>query len=150
MLEAQRLLHEQYGVASEVWSVTSYQQLSREALDVERWNRHHPNETPRVAYAQRCFGDPGSLVVAASDYMKILPHSIRPWIGGSLVALGTDGFGRSDARAGAARVLRVDARHVAWATIEALARDGRLDRKIVPRAAKELEIDPDRPDPTRL
>jgi len=150
VLEAQRTLHEKYGVASEVWSVTSYQQLSREALDVERWNRLHPTETPRVAYAQRCFGDPAALVVAASDYMKVLPHSIRPWIGGSLVALGTDGFGRSDARPALRDYFGIDARHVTWATIEALAREGRVDRKLVPRAAKDLEIDRDRPDPTRL
>jgi len=150
VLEAQRLLHDRYGVASEAWSVTSYQQLSREALDVERWNRLHPAETPRVAYAQRCFGDPASLVVAASDYMKVLPNSIRPWIGGSLVALGTDGFGRSDTRAALREYFGIDARQVAWAAIQALARDGRVDRKLVPRAAKELEIDPERPDPTRL
>ena len=88
------MLAEQYGVAADLWSVTSYNELRRDALGVERWNRLHPAETPRKPYLLEALGDIDMPIVAASDYMKIVPDQIAPWLPGRLTSLGTDGFGR--------------------------------------------------------
>lgn len=148
VLEAHRILEQDYGIDSEVWSVTSYQQLFRDGLEVARWNRLHPDEEPRTAYVSRCFGrDDDGLVVAASDYVKALPYSIRSWVNGAFVGLGTDGFGRSDGRAALRDYFEVDARHVVYATLESLAREKRIERKVFDEARAKLSIDPDKPDP---
>ncbi len=151
VLRAQALLANDWGVESETWAATSYQQLHREALAVERRNRLHPEREPDVSHVEKCLGRAAdTLVVAASDYTKTLPCSIRAWTPGTLVSLGTDGFGRSDGRAELRDYFEVDARHIAWATLEALARQERIDRKTLKRAAKKLEIDPEKPDPTAI
>ena len=145
--EAQRMLRETFDVDCEVWGAPSYQQLHREGLEVERWNLLHPGSEARLPHARRCFGDdPKSLVVAASDYVKALPHTIRDWVPGRFVALGTDGFGRSEGRAALRDWFEVDARHVAWATLSALHRDDRFDKRRLTAARKKLEIDPDKAD----
>ena len=141
----------EFGVDSEVWAVTSYQQLHREALAVERENRLRGAAQPRASHVEQCLGsDPETLVVAASDYTKALPCSIRAWTPGRLVSLGTDGFGRSDGRAALRDYFEVDARHVVWATLDALERRGDIDRKTLERAMKRLEVDPRKPDPTEI
>jgi len=146
VLEAQRILHDDYGLDSEAWSVTSYQQLFREALEVARWNRLHPGSEPRVAHLTRCFGaDDAGLVVAASDYVKALPYSLRDWIRGDFVGLGTDGFGRSESRASLREYFEVDARHIAWAVIESRVRRGAAGRDLAERAMRELDIRSDKP-----
>jgi pyruvate dehydrogenase E1 component len=152
VLKAQQMLKDDYGVASEVWSVTSYQQLLREALEVARWNRLHPGEKPRTAYVSQCFAGVGEdgLVLAASDYLKALPYSLRSWIDGDFVGLGTDGFGRSESRSSLREYFEVDARHVAWAALENRARVGAVDRDVLRKAAKDLQIDPDKSDPVRF
>jgi pyruvate dehydrogenase E1 component len=151
VLEAQRLLHDDYGIASEAWSVTSYQQLFREAVAVARWNRLHPQEPARVAHVTRCFGgDDAWLVVAASDYLKALPYSLRDWIRGDFVGLGTDGFGRSESRSDLRDYFEVDARHIAWAVLESRVRRGGAGPELLERAMRELEIDPEKTAPTRL
>ena len=148
VLKAQQMLKDDYGIASEVWSVTSYQQLLREALEVARWNRLHPSEKPRTAYVSQCFaGDDDGLVVAASDYLKSLSYSLRSWIGGDFVGLGTDGFGRSERRSSLRDYFEVDARHVAWAVLESRARNGAVDRDVLEKAAVDLGIDPSKPNP---
>ena len=149
VLRAQELLKDDYGVESEVWAATSYQQLHREGLEIERWNRMHPDEKPKVAYAERCLGsDPETVVVAASDYTKTLPCSIRQWIPGAFVGLGTDGFGRSDGRTALRDHFEVDARHVVHATLAALARKGKFTIQRLKQAMRQLEIDPDKANPT--
>jgi pyruvate dehydrogenase E1 component len=150
VLAAQELLANDYGIKSEAWSVTSYQQLHREGLEVERWNRLHPGEEPRVPYARQCLGaDDETLVVATSDYTKALPLSIRQWAPANFVALGTDGFGRSEGRAALREYFEVDARHVAYATLEALARKGQISAEQLRDAARKLHIDPNKSDPTK-
>jgi pyruvate dehydrogenase E1 component len=150
VIRAQQLLADDYGVQAEVWAVTSYQQLHREALDVERWNRLNSGSKPRTPYVRRCLGDDErALVVAASDYVKALPYSIRAWAPGAFVGLGCDGFGRSESRSALRDYFEVDARHVAFATLAALQRRGELDAKTLERARSRLAIDPDKPDPTR-
>ena len=138
------------GIGLATWSATNYQQLHREGLEVERWNRLNPGEKPRTAYVRQCLGgDDETLVVAASDYTKALPLSIRQWAPANFVALGTDGFGCSEGRAALREHFEVDARHVAYATLEALARMGRISAEQLRDAAKKLHIDPNKPAPTQ-
>ena len=147
VLRAQDILAERYGVGSEVWSATSYKELRRDALSVERHALRHPGARPRRSYLERVLGGAEGPFVAASDYMKLVPEQIARFLPGPLTVLGTDGFGRSDARAELRRHFEVDAEHVAFATLSALARDERVPKKRVADAAAFLGIDPDKPDP---
>ncbi|MBI1853958.1 MAG: pyruvate dehydrogenase (acetyl-transferring), homodimeric type [Planctomycetes bacterium] len=149
VVKAQAILAEKYGVAADVWSVTSYKELRREALDVERWNMLHPTEKAKVPYVTHCLGSEPGVFVAASDYMKVLPDSISKWLPKPIVALGTDGFGRSDGRGALRDFFEVDARHVAWATLVALFREKLVDVATIQQASKDLEIDPNKPNPMR-
>ncbi|MCY3784185.1 MAG: pyruvate dehydrogenase (acetyl-transferring), homodimeric type [Chloroflexi bacterium] len=147
VLEAQEMLAARYGVAADVWSVTSYTELRREALDADRWNMLHPDRTPRTSYVANCLANAPDVVVAASDYMKSLPDLIAKWVPGRLVALGTDGFGRSDTRAALRDFFEVDARFVTLATLHALARESRIDSELVSEAIEDLGIDAEKPNP---
>ena len=142
------MLAEKYDVAADVWSVTSYQELYREGHAVERWNRLHPTEKPRVPYVTQALGKTEGVIVAASDYMKALPDWIDRWLPRPLVSLGTDGFGRSESRASLRDFFEVDARHIVLATLSALARDGKIEGKRVAQAIKDLGINPEKPNPT--
>jgi len=145
VLRAQDYLHGDFGIESETWSVTSYQQLFRNGLAVRRDNRLNPTRKARTAYVEECFGgQPEGLTVAASDYMRALPFSIRDWIAGDFVGLGADGFGRSEGRGALRDYFEVDWRHVAWSTLAALHRRGEVDKKQLDQARKKLEIDPDK------
>jgi pyruvate dehydrogenase E1 component len=148
VVRAQELL-EQYGVAADVWSVTSYTELRREAAAAERWNVLHPAEEPRVPYVTECLRGPG-VVVAASDYVRELPDSVAKWVPGPLVTLGTDGFGRSETREALRDHFEVDHRWVTVAALAALARRGDVPHELVERAIAELGVDPEKPDPARL
>jgi len=146
-LKAQQILEEKYGVAADVWSVTSYKELYRDGNDCERWNMLHPGEAPRVPFVtQSLEGAPG-VFVAASDYMKVLPESIAQWVPRPLVALGTDGFGRSENRASLRDFFEVDAKHIVLATLNALVRDKQIERKVLHTAIKDLGINPEKPNP---
>jgi pyruvate dehydrogenase E1 component len=147
VIKAAKMLEETYGVAADVWSVTSYQELYRDGHAVERWNRLHPDETPRVPYVTQCFEGTEDPIVAASDYVKALPDSINRWLPRPLVALGTDGFGRSENRASLRDFFEVDARFVVLATLDTLARDGKLDAEVVRNAIKDLNINTEKPNP---
>ena len=142
-------LLEKYGVAADIWSATSYTQLYRDAHDAERWNRLHPAETARVPYVTQCFAGAGDVVIAASDYMKSLPDMIARWVPLPMETLGTDGFGRSEDRRALRDFFEVDAKHIALATLEALARQGRIDASVATQAIADLQIDPNKKDPTR-
>jgi pyruvate dehydrogenase E1 component len=149
VVKAQELLAG-YGVAADVWSATSYNELYRDAHRAERWNLRHPGEKPRVPYVTECLGGTPGLVVAASDYLKSQPDMIARWVGRPMVTLGTDGFGRSEDRRSLRDFFEVDARHVAASTLSALARDKQVDPKVVKQAFRDLEIDPDKVDPTTV
>jgi pyruvate dehydrogenase E1 component len=144
-LIAQELLENTYGVAADVWSATSYKELYREATATARDNLLHPGRKPRVPYVQSCLGN--EAVVAASDYVKALPYSVGRWIPGEFVALGTDGFGRSDGRAALRRFFEVDYRMIALGALYTLARKGAVKPDLVTKAIKDLEIDPEKADP---
>jgi pyruvate dehydrogenase E1 component len=147
VLKAQQILEEKYGVAADIWSLTSYKRLYREANDCERWNMLHPGETPKVPYVTRCLQGAPGVFVAASDYMKVLPESLARWVPGTLVALGTDGFGRSENRASLRDFFEVDAKHIVLATLNALAREKQLPLDVVKKAVQELGIHPEKPNP---
>jgi pyruvate dehydrogenase E1 component len=146
-LKAQDMLAKDYGVAADVWSVTSYAELRNDALSVERWNRLHPNEKPRVAYLTRTLESAPGPIVAASDYMKSVPDLIARWIKQPFVPLGTDGFGRSDTREALREHFEIDARHIVLATLSALQQQGQIPPGTVARAIEELQIDPEKPEP---
>lgn len=146
-VKAQKLLAEKYNVEADVWSVTSYKELYRDATATERWNLRHPGEKARVPYVTQCLQGKPEVIVAASDYVKTLPLSVGQWIPGDLCALGTDGFGRSDNRGALRNFFEVDARHIAYATLAGLVRAKKLDAKMLPQAARDLQIDPDKADP---
>nr|CAX83765.1 Pyruvate dehydrogenase E1 component [uncultured bacterium] len=136
-----------YGVAAEVWSVTSYKELRREALETERWNRLHPDQPERLPYLTRQLQDGSGPVVAVTDYLKALPDLVARWIPAPLVTLGTDGFGRSESREQLRDFFEVDHRHIAQAALSRLAREGRSGSDLAQRAIVDLKIDPRRPDP---
>jgi pyruvate dehydrogenase E1 component len=147
VIKAQKLLTEKYDVAADVWSVTSYKELYRDGHAVERWNRLHPTAKPRVPYVTQCLGEAPGALVAASDYVKALPDSISRWCPRPLVALGTDGFGRSESRRDLRDFFEVDARSITLATLQELARQGQIKPAVVKKALKDLEINPDKLDP---
>jgi pyruvate dehydrogenase E1 component len=148
VLAAQTLL-DKYNVAADVWSVTSYQELYRDGHACDRWNMLHPGETPRESYIAQCLKDAPGVLVAASDYLKVLPDSIDQWMPRRMRSLGTDGFGRSEDRQRLRDFFEVDARFVVLATLAELAKDGQLDRKVVAQAIKDLDINPDKPNPAK-
>ena len=150
MLKAGRILEERYDVAADVWSITSYKALHNEAVDVERWNIMHPEETPRVPYVTSCVADVPGPYVAASDYVKALPDTVSAWFPGHLITLGADGFGRSDSRAALRDFFEVDARYIALSALYGLMRDGKLTAATLKQAMADLEIDADKPNPLML
>jgi pyruvate dehydrogenase E1 component len=143
-LRAQRQLWEKYQIPADVWSVTSYNQLRRDALSLERWNRLHPAEPARKPYVQQVMEGTQGPIIAASDYMKVLADQVAPWLSGRLVALGTDGFGRSDSRPYLRRFFEVDAESIASAALSQLARWGQFDAQKARQAVVELGIDVDK------
>ncbi len=148
VLAAQKML-EKYDVAADVWSVTSYQELYRDGHASDRWNMLHPGEQPRVSYVGQCLKDAPGVLVAASDYLKVLPDSIDQWMPRRMRSLGTDGFGRSEDRQRLRDFFEVDSRFVTLATLAELAHDGQLDRKVVAQAIKDLDINPEKLNPAK-
>jgi pyruvate dehydrogenase E1 component len=145
-LRAQEILAEKYGVHADVWSVTSYNELRRDALSVERWNRLHPAEPEKSPYIATALKGSKGPIVAASDYMKAIPDQLAPWLSGRLVTLGTDGFGRSDNREHLRRHFEVNAESIAAAALSKLAREGSFDAAKAQQAFAELGVDPEKRD----
>ncbi len=148
-LRAQEILGHKYGIAADVWSVTSYNELRREALNVERWNRLHPAEPEKLPYIRQIMDGVNGPVIAATDYMKAVPDQIAPWLTGRLHTLGTDGFGRSDNREHLRRHFEISAEAIAAAAISRLSRTGVVDVPKAQLALAELGIDTEGSDPAR-
>jgi pyruvate dehydrogenase E1 component len=146
-LRAQQILAEQYGVNADVWSVTSYNELRREALRVERWNRLNPREPEQKPYIRQVMDGTVGPIVASTDYMKIVPDQVAPWLGGRLVSLGTDGFGRSDNREHLRRHFEINAASIVAATLSRLAREGKFDAERAAQAIVELGLNTQAKDP---
>jgi pyruvate dehydrogenase E1 component len=142
------LLEKDFGVSADIWSVTSFTELRREAQEVERWNLLHPEEPPRVAYVTRQLSERGDgPVIASTDYMRLFADQIRPFVPGTYGVLGTDGFGRSDFRRKLRAHFEVDRHFVAIAVLKALADENRIPSKTVAEAIRRYDLDPERPSP---
>jgi pyruvate dehydrogenase E1 component len=146
-VRAGRILQEHFGVATDIWSVTSYKELHRDAIDTERENLLNPGRPVKPCYLQSLLDGEEGVFVAASDYVKALPYSVAKWIPGTFVALGTDGFGRSDSRAALRSFFEVDAHHIVLAALQALVLEEKLDTQVVQKAAREFGIDPQKANP---
>jgi pyruvate dehydrogenase E1 component len=150
VLRAQALLESQFGVGSNVYSVTSYKLLYYEGRDCQRWNRLHPGEPPRRSHVEEMLeGEPGP-VVAALDYVSAVAQSISPWVGRRYSVLGTDGFGRSEARQELRRFFEVDAENIALAALSELAAEGQYPKAKLAEAVKVLGLDPAKPNPVNV
>jgi pyruvate dehydrogenase E1 component len=147
---ARDLLAEQFGVAAEVYSATSWQLLRRDALEAERWNRLHPADEPRVPYLSQVLGPAGGPVVLVSDWLKALPDLLGRWLPPGYVALGTEGFGRSDTREALRALFEIDPPHIAIAALAALLAAGQLPASKVAEAIETLGVDPAKADPLAL
>jgi len=145
-IKAQALLHEKYGVAADVWSVTSYKELYRDAVEAERKHLLQPGAKDKP-WIETVLGKEKGVFVAASDYMKVMPASVARWVPGRLHMLGTDGYGRSDSRERLRDFFEVDHRYIALAALHELALDGDLDIKVARQAIKDLDIDPGKLNP---
>ena len=146
-LRAQEVLAERYEISSDVWSVTSYKELRRDALDAERWNRLHPDGKQRSCYLWKTLEGIDGPFVAVSDYMRLVAEQIAPWMPGPYFTLGTDGFGRSDTREALRRHFEIDAESVVVASLSALVEGGQLDDGVVATAVRDLGVDPDKANP---
>ncbi len=146
-LRAQEILGNNYGVSADVWSVTSYKNLYTDGLDCDRWNRLNATEEQRSPYITQCLAADDSPVIAATDYVQALPLSCARWVPAPFATLGTDGFGRSEARKELRDFFEVDARHIAVSALSALARAGTVGQELVKQAVDELGIDPDKATP---
>jgi pyruvate dehydrogenase E1 component len=149
-LRAQEILAEKFNIASDVWSVTSYVNLRRNAIEVDRWNRLHPTEMPRKPLIQEVMDGTQGPIISSSEYMKVLADQLAPWLGGRLTALGTDGFGRSENRAYLRRFFEIDAESIAAAALSRLAREGKIDSHAAAQAIRDLGLNPDTPNPATL
>jgi len=143
VLEAQKILEEKYNVSTDIWAATSYNELRREALHVERENMLNGNKT-RAPYVTQMLQNEKGVFISASDYMKVLGDSIRQWVPGPYTVLGTDGFGRSESRAALRDFFEVDAKHIVWATLVTLHEQKKLSDEILFKAQGELKINPNK------
>jgi pyruvate dehydrogenase E1 component len=146
-LRAQDLLEKQFDVSSTVYSVTSYKALYMDGRDVDRWNRLHPEQTPRRPYVSEALEGDSGPIVAASDYVSAVPLAISPWVGPDYAVLGTDGFGRSEARKELRRFFEVDAENIALAALCQLVEEGQFPRDKIAAAITTLGLDPNKPNP---
>jgi pyruvate dehydrogenase E1 component len=147
VIKAAEILDKEYGVPADIFSVPSFNELRREALDVERSNALNPDRPAKAPYVRECLGDRTGPFIAATDYMKIFADQIRQWVPGRYVVLGTDGYGRSDSRERLRQHFEVDAAHIVVASLRALADEGKIDVKSVKAAMQKFGIDPEKPNP---
>ena len=144
--KAQKLLAEEWGVAADLWSVTSWNELARDAVDAEKWTLNHPDQDAKVPFITSTLEDAAGPIVAVSDYMRAVPLQIAHWIPGDYHVLGTDGFGFADTRPAARRFFQVDAESVVVATLRALAERGEVKPEVAAEAFAKYRID----DPTAV
>jgi len=150
VIKAQKILEDKYKVSADVWSVTSYKELRRDALEIERWNRLHPGKGQKQSYVEQLLKNEKGVFVAASDYVKALPDSVAKWFPKRLISLGTDGFGRSEGRDSLRDFFEVDAKSIVASTLFALAKENKIKMAQVEKAIKDLKIDASRPNPVNV
>ena len=150
VLAAAEMLESEFGVPADVFSVTSFSELRREALDIERWNLLHPDAPPKTPFVRHCLEQADGPFIAATDYMRTVPDQIRQWVPGPLYTLGTDGYGRSDCRAALRDFFEVDRRYIVLAALRSLADTDRMDMATVTSAMERFEIDREKANPVYL
>jgi len=150
VIGAAEMLKEEHGVDADIWSVTSFNELRRNALSVTRRNRLHPEGKPEASFVEQSLQGREGPFIAATDYMSAVPDQVREWVPGRYVTLGTDGYGRSDGRAALRDHFEVDRRYIAAAALAALAADGKIKPAVAAKAIRTYEIDPDKPNPVDL
>ncbi len=150
VIAAATMLCDDWKIDSEIFSITSFNELARDGLDVERWNMLHPEDVPKVPYITSVLGDNDAPVISSTDYMKAYSDQVREYVPATFVALGTDGFGRSDTRAKLREFFEVDRRYVVVAALHALAQDGKIEKSIVAEAIAKYAIDPNKPNPVTV
>jgi pyruvate dehydrogenase E1 component len=149
-IAAAKLLNEDFGIKANVWSATSFSELRRDGLDKDRWNQLHPDEPRRISHVEEYLAPTRGPVVAASDYVKAVPEMIRAWVPRRYVVLGTDGYGRSDARSALRRFFEVDRYYIVVAALKALADESRVPVARIKEAMARYEIDPEKPNPVTV
>ena len=147
MIAAADLLKADWGVQADLWGAPGINELVREGQDVARWNLLHPLETPKLSHVEKCLEKAEGPVVAATDYIKLYAEQLRPFVKRTYIALGTDGFGRSDTRENLRHFFEVDRYWVTLAALKALADDGKVERTKVAEAIKKYNLDPNKPNP---
>ena len=149
-IAAADLLERDFDIGAEIWSVTSFTELRREGLDVQRWNLLHPLEQPRMSYVETCLKDGHGPVVAATDYIRTYADQIRPFVPANYIVLGTDGYGRSDTRKQLRRFFEVDRYYITVAALKGLADEGQIPATRVADAIRRYGIDPNKPNPVTV
>lgn len=150
VIRAGQILSDDYGVNADIWSMTSFNELAREGRAITRWNRLHPDQSPKTSYVEQCMEKTEGPVIAASDYIASYADQIREFIPQRYVTLGTDGFGRSDTRKQLRHFFEVDSKAIVYAALKALADDGEIEIELVKKAQKQLQINPNKPNPTTI
>ncbi|MBN2412671.1 pyruvate dehydrogenase (acetyl-transferring), homodimeric type [candidate division KSB1 bacterium] len=149
VLEAQKILQKQFKVAADVWSVTSYKELYHDAVTCDRWNMLHPDKKQKIPFIKQMLKDTNGPFVAASDYVRAVPESISKWLPGSLLSLGTDGFGRSDGRRHLREFFEVDEHYITYAALYMLFLEGKIKINVLNKAIKDFKIDPEKANPLK-
>ena len=150
MMAAAEVLQNEYQIDSDIWSVTSFNELRREGLETERYNLLNPGEHKKISYVEKCLGKKDGPILAASDYMRMNSDQIRPYTNKSFYSLGTDGFGRSDTRKNLRKFFEVDKEHLVTYSLSVLAKEQLIPSKYAKEAIRKYKIDPEKPIPTKL
>jgi len=150
VIKAADMLEKDYGVTANIWSATSFTELRREALNIERWNCLHPTEKAKVPYITQLLAKQKGPVVAATDYIRSFADQVRAFVPQRYVTLGTDGYGRSDTRKQLRHFFEVDAKHIVITTLKALSDEGSIEASVVETAIKTLGVNPDKPNPVTI
>jgi len=147
VIAASELLAADFEVAATVWSATSFNLLGRDCIEVDRWNRMHPEDAPKIPYVTKCLQNHEGPVIAATDYVKAYAEQVRKFIPTGYTVLGTDGFGRSDSRAMLRKFFEVDRYYIVIASLKALADEGKIKLSVVTQAIKKYNLDPEKVNP---
>jgi pyruvate dehydrogenase E1 component len=150
VLEAAKILNEDWQIDADIWSVTSFSELHREAEDKSRWNTLHPDEDDKQSYVGSCLKAENGPVIAVSDYVKLVAEQIAPYINCPFVALGTDGFGRSETRDELRKFFEVNRYYIVMTVLESLSKEGKVDKSNVKDAIVKYELDPEKPNPVTV
>ncbi|HRE32422.1 MAG TPA: hypothetical protein PLD88_10650, partial [Candidatus Berkiella sp.] len=137
----------EFEISADVWSVTSFNELRKDALAVARWNLLHPTQKPKQSYVEQCLEKSKGPIIAATDYMKLYTEQLAPFIKQRFLCLGTDGYGRSDTRERLRSHFEVDRYYIAYTAIKALVDEGALKADVAEKALKQWKIDPEKRDP---